>query len=238
MTDVATPDSNSWPDERSAPAPQDDQVDDTSAEPDTAWRTRRTLDAEATDETVLGAWLGAGLDDAAPDADALPTPAEPVDWRTLSADDARTEWQSLDTFVRWLRTTYGLPPAILPPLWHRHPELVWELSALHTHWLACYEPGSSGSGPIAWHADFADARERLREWVSTSGTHADRDRPTRISTWPGEPPTPSGEERPILDRDADFAAFVEADVQARHSTHEAVHPVDTPIAQRHAPGGS
>jgi hypothetical protein len=87
-------------------------------------------------------------------------PVEPVDWRRLTAAEAEAQWRALDEFVAWLRTTYGLPPTVVPPLWHRHPELVEELSALHTHRLACYEPGSSGSGPLAWHADFADARER------------------------------------------------------------------------------
>lgn len=32
------------------------------------------------------------------------------------------------------------PVAVIPPFWHRHPELVWELSALHLHWLCAYDP--------------------------------------------------------------------------------------------------
>lgn len=142
---------------------------------------------------------------------------EPVDWRTVPPSEAEAHWLALDRFVTWLRTTYGLPPTIVPPLWHRHPELVWELSALHTHWLACFEPGGSGSGPIAWHADFADARERLREWVSTCGTRLDHDRPTRVTAWPGEPPAEAVEERSIGDRESDFAAFVAADLAARRA---------------------
>src|SRR5690606_28297109 len=126
--------------------------------------------------------------------------------------EAQAHWRALDAFVHWLRTTYGLPPTVVPALWHRHPELVWELSALHTHCLACYEPGGSGSGPIAWHADFADSRERLREWIATSGTRLDRDRPTRSTSWPGEPAVASAEEQPVTDRQADFAAFVLADL--------------------------
>ena len=144
-------------------------------------------------------------------------PVEPVDWRTLTGAEAEAQWRALDGFVTWLRTIYGLPPTVIPPLWHRHPELVEELSALHTHRLACYEPGSSGSGPIAWHADFADARERLREWVATSGTRLDRDRPTRATTWPGEPTAAPGEEQPITDRTADFKAFLAADLHARRA---------------------
>ncbi len=148
-------------------------------------------------------------------------PVEPVEWRTLTAAQAEAQWRALDEFVTWLRTTYGLPPTVIPPLWHRHPELVEELSALHTHRLACYEPGSSASGPLAWHADFADARERLREWIATSGTRLDRDRPTRATSWPGEPAVAPAEETPITDRQADFAEFVAADLDSRRATRAA-----------------
>ena len=88
--------------------------------------------------------------------------------------------------MTWLKTTFGLPPAIVPPYWHRHDELVWELSALHTHWLSCYHETASPSAPIAWMRDFADARFRLRDWVAICGTRLDRDRPTRQTVWPGE----------------------------------------------------
>ncbi|WP_448074032.1 hypothetical protein [Georgenia yuyongxinii] len=163
---------------------------------------------------LFEAELDADLDDASGEAG----DAGPVDWRTLTAAEAKAQWRALDAFVYWLRTRYGLPPTVVPPLWHRHPELVEELSALHTHRLECYAPGSSGSGPIAWHADFADARERLREWVATSGTRLDRDRPTRATAWPGEPPAPPAEEQPITNRQADFTAFVTADLDARRAT--------------------
>lgn len=159
-------------------------------------------------------------------------PVEPVDWRTLTAAQAKAQWRALDEFVTWLRTTYGLPPTVVPPLWHRHPELVEELSALHTHRLACYEPGSSGSGPLAWHADFADARERLREWIATSGTRLDRDRPTRTTSWPGELAIAPAEERPITDRQADFAAFVAADLDSRRATRAAAGPRTRAAGQR------
>ena len=58
-------------------------------------------------------------------------PLRPIDWNTLTADEALVEWGDLDKFVKWLRLSYGLPPAVVPPLWHRHDELIWELSALH-----------------------------------------------------------------------------------------------------------
>lgn len=167
--------------------------------------------------TIFEAELTDGLDRLGGPGD-WDGPVEPVDWRTLTAAQAKAQWRALDEFVTWLRTTYGLPPTVVPPLWHRHPELVEELSALHTHRLACYEPGSSGSGPLAWHADFADARDRLREWVATSGTRLDRDRPTRTTSWPGEPAVAPAEEKPITDRQVDFAEFVAADLNSRRVT--------------------
>jgi hypothetical protein len=139
----------------------------------------------------------------------------PVNWLTLSADEAEHEWLELNRWVNWLRGTYGLPAAVVPPLWHRHDELVWELSALHLHWLNSFDPDASPSAPFAWHRDFADARNRLREWVSTCGARVDRDRPTRRTSWPGEPALEVEPEAPITNRDEDFVAFVLDDVARR-----------------------
>lgn len=66
-----------------------------------------------------------------------------------------------------------------------------------------------------WHRDFADARQRLREWVATCGTRLDRDRPTRQTTWPGDDAQPSAVEVVIEDRGADFVEFVVEDIAAR-----------------------
>jgi len=148
-------------------------------------------------------------------ADADDEPPHPINWNLLTGDEAEAEWLDLNAWVNWLRATYGLPPTVIPPYWHRHDELVWELSALHTHWLNAYDPDGSPSAPLAWHRDFADARNRLREWVSTCGTKLDRDRATRITTWPGEPPAAPASEVAIEDRDADFVAYVLQDVTAR-----------------------
>lgn len=147
----------------------------------------------------------------------------PINWNLLTADEAMAEWTDLDAWVTWLRLTYGLPPTVVPPYWHRHDELVWELSALHTHWLNAYHPDGTPSGPIGWHRDFAEARNRLREWVSTAGCRLDRDRPTRQTTWPGEPVRESGAETEIVDRYADFLLFVRDDVSARRAVEDQVH---------------
>jgi len=139
----------------------------------------------------------------------------PVNWRTLTAEDAEYEWLALNEWVDWLRHDFGLPASIIPPYWHRHPELVWELSALHLHWLGAYDPAQHASAPIGWLADFHTAQQRLREWVALSGTRMDRDRPTRQTIWPGEHVTPPAAETPIINRDEDFVAFVIADVNRR-----------------------
>jgi len=145
----------------------------------------------------------------------LESPESPINWLILNAEEARAEFLALDHWVNFLRAAYGLPPAIIPPLWHRHDELIWELSALHLHWLNSYHPTASLSAPNHWHQDFAAARARLREWVSTNGTRLDRDRPTRITTWPGEPQMPTTGEIEIVDRDADFRRFLDEDSRQR-----------------------
>lgn len=159
------------------------------------------------------------LDSAA--SSTLPEPPHPINWNLLSADDAEQEWLALNEWVNWLRHTYGLPAAIVPPAWHRHPEMVWELSALHLHWLGAFDPEQDGSAPLGWHRDFAEARDRLREWVAASGTRLDRDRPTRQTDWPGEEATPPSEEAVIGDRAEDFVTFVIDDIARRRERENA-----------------
>jgi len=150
----------------------------------------------------------------------LPEPPHPINWNLLTADEAETEWVELNRWVNWLRRTYGLPASVVPPLWHRHPELVWELSALHLHWLCAYDPDQHGSAPLGWHRDFADARQRLRDWIATSGTRLERDRPTRLTSWPGESPAASVEDAVIDDRDENFVQFVLDDVRTRREAED------------------
>ncbi|GAA4486901.1 hypothetical protein [Microbacterium panaciterrae] len=145
----------------------------------------------------------------------LDEPPGPVNWNLLTADEAESHWLELNQWVNWLRHTYGLPSSVVPPIWHRHSELVWELSALHTHWLCAFDPAQNGSAPIGWHRDFADTRQRLRDWVAASGTRLDRDRPTRQTSWPGEEPADPIEETVITHRDEDFVRFVIDDVERR-----------------------
>lgn len=155
------------------------------------------------------------------DPDLVAEPPHPVNWNLLTAEEAEAEWAELDRWVTWLRHTYGLPASVLPPFWHRHPELVWELSALHIHWLCAYDPEQNGSAPSGWHRDFADTRARLRDWVAASGTRLDRDRPTRQTSWPGEDPAPAIEDVVIADRNEEFRVFVEADIARRQEAEDA-----------------
>ena len=85
---------------------------------------------------------------AAEDDPLVAEPPHPINWNLLTADDAEVEWFELNRWVRWLRTTYGLPASVIPPFWHHHPELVWELSALHLHWLAAYDLEQNASAPL------------------------------------------------------------------------------------------
>ena len=155
--------------------------------------------------------------------DEVAEPPHPINWNLLTAEQAETEWLELNRWVHWLRHAYGLPASVVPPFWHHHPELVWELSALHLHWLCASDPEQNGSAPHGWHRDFAEARERLREWTATCGTRLDRDRPTRQTSWPGEEAAPSVEDVVIENREEEFVQFVLDDVAARQDEEDAFY---------------
>ena len=142
-------------------------------------------------------------------------PPGPVNWNLLTADAAEEEWLALNEWVHWLRHTYGLPVAVCPPFWHRHPALVWELSALHIHWLCAIHPEAKGSAMLVWHRDFTEAQERLRHWTAACGTRLTTDRPTRRIAWPGERDTDPIDDIVIPNREEDFVEYMHADVEAR-----------------------
>lgn len=138
-----------------------------------------------------------------------------VNWRTLEADQAEKEWRALDDFVEYLRHRQSLPPQVIPPLWHRHPELVDELSALHTAWDAAHDRQAAASAPLEWNQKWELAQLRLRRLVAESGSALTTDRPTRQYQWPGEDPIPETAETRIADRRKDFEDFVRDDVERR-----------------------
>lgn len=158
--------------------------------------------------------------DARPD---LPEPPHPINWNLLPSTDLEAELLELNRWVDWLRHTYGLPASVIPPMWHRHPELLWELSALHLSWLGAYDAEQNAAAPLGWHRDFADARGRLRDWVATSGTRLDRDRSTRQTSWPGEQTAPPVGETQIVNRDEDFVRFVIDEVNKRQKAEDAFY---------------
>lgn len=165
-------------------------------------------------------------------------PLAPVNWNLLTAAEAEFHWRDLDTWVSWLRRAYGLGPAVIPPSWHRHEELVWELSALHTAWLAAYDPDADPGAPLAWQRDFADARYRLTDWVVRSGTKLSSDRATRVTTWPGEPVEPATPEHQVLDRAADFEEFIADDVAQRRAAEAGVREARPSSSPNHDENGS
>jgi hypothetical protein len=91
------------------------------------------------------------------------------------------------------------------------------------HWLCAYDPGQHGSAPSGWHRDFSDAGQRLHDWVATSGTCLDRDRPRRQASWPGEPLADAVEDVVVSDREEDFVQFVVDDVARRRDAEAAFH---------------
>ena len=153
----------------------------------------------------------------------LPEPPHPVNWNLLTAHELEQEWLALNRWVDWLRRTYGLTVAVVPPFWHHHPEMVWELSALHLHWLAAYDPEQNASAPLGGHRDFADARGRLLYWVTACGTGGAPDRPTRQAAWPGEDPAPTIQDFTFTDRDTEFVEFVIAQVRKRQEAEDEFH---------------
>ncbi|WP_166355920.1 hypothetical protein [Phytoactinopolyspora limicola] len=152
------------------------------------------------------------------------TPRHPVNWDRLAADEAEREWLTLNQWVDWLCTTYRLPTSVVPPYWHRHPPLVWELAALHHYWTDVYHSPHRGSAALDWHREFADCRARLHHWVAAAESTTEQDRPARM-TWPDAQPraAPSREragatlpgQRGDPRHNTDFILFVADDVNRR-----------------------
>lgn len=76
------------------------------------------------------------------------------------ADEAGREWRDLNEWVDWIRKSHGLPATVIAPLWHRHDEMVWELSAQHLSFRASYHRDAQPNAPAAWRRDFWDAQQR------------------------------------------------------------------------------
>ena len=57
----------------------------------------------------------------------MPEPPHPVNWNLLTAHELEQEWLALNRWVDWLRRTYGLTVAVVPPFWHhlRNRQDLW-----------------------------------------------------------------------------------------------------------------
>ncbi|WGH89967.1 hypothetical protein QDX23_07420 [Auritidibacter ignavus] len=134
-----------------------------------------------------------------------PTDEEPADLSTVPpevlrqvkqtvsreyARDLRTQLGSVPRTINWTKLSpedleHGLFELNRFVDWHRHWEMIWDLSALRQQWFVCCNAQAKGNMGIVFHTEFAAARERLRDWVTIFGTRLDRDRATRITEWPG-----------------------------------------------------
>jgi hypothetical protein len=202
---------------------------------DVAALTSEEYDDEDDDDQPGSPASGSG-----PDA---PIPLQPMNLRALTSYEAEIYWRVLDEWVDWLRRDYGLGTTHIPPLWHRHAELRWELSALHTAWLASYDPEASALAPVAWHRELAESLRRLHDWAGQSGTALTEDRPTKVTLWPGEPRfgkeeawKDAAEPTPILDRAADFATWLSEDVAARRAVEDRIRSSLPVLGGRTLPG--
>jgi hypothetical protein len=115
-------------------------------------------------------------------ADVDPPPA-PLDWARLDPDQAADAWLQLDGWVRWLVHRYRLDHRDVPACWYRHPDLVEELSALHTSHQAAYHPESSTHAPLDWHHQLAATRHRLQTTVSRTGCRPTEHRELPAAEW-------------------------------------------------------
>jgi len=144
-------------------------------------------------------------------ASATDGPPRPINWTTLSSDEAEYEWLRLNAFVEQFRHTHALPAQVVPPFWHRYQVLVEHLSALHTHYLAAYDPEQHGSAPFGFLRDLDEWKLRAREIVAILGTRMDAARSYRLAAWPGEPePDPEDTPPPVnlADRYDDFVTYM------------------------------
>lgn len=108
------------------------------------------------------------------DATRPPDPTLPIRWHELDDHEYDTALNELDQWVDWLIHRYRLDARTIPECWACHGEVVEELAALRRSWAGAFHPeASDSSAGLKWHADFADARIRLVDWVAETGCRFD-----------------------------------------------------------------
>ena len=116
---------------------------------------RRDLDELASEMTDLASDLVARLETAEESAPQLtpgPDGATGWCWRDLGPQAAETLWQELAGWVGWIPGRHPLARRV-PECWHRHPEVVEELTALWLAWCAAY---TERDAPLTSAADWHD----------------------------------------------------------------------------------
>jgi hypothetical protein len=134
------------------------------------------FDRDLTEDSHSDAAQDLGADDASLRA-LLARAGGPVDWRSVSAQDAAGVWAELREWVDWLRVEFGFDHRLVPSCWFRHSAIVNVLSALRDHWLAAYDPMGSLLGPGEWHRGLMQLEVRLRDWASRTGCAVGAHRP-------------------------------------------------------------
>lgn len=107
----------------------------------------------------------------------VPLPAI-IAWETLLPADYATELRNLNTWVRWLITTYDVTASTIPDCWYRHPGIIHDLSHLRSAWLLSRHPEAGvGNAGVDWDRwkDASFQRLQLANSQScASGNHTDR----------------------------------------------------------------
>jgi hypothetical protein len=106
-------------------------------------------------------------------------PTLPVCWATMNDLQTEDALDELQDWVLWVVERYSLDHRVVPECWDNHGAMIEELSALRTAWIAAYAVTGSPAAPLAWHAYFNDARQRLTDWASRTGCRPGEHRPDR-----------------------------------------------------------
>lgn len=123
----------------------------------------------------------AGIEDALKDKQAAAGPGTPVVWHELEQSQVNALWPKFTQWVVWLADTYELTVNQLPRCWHRHSNLVQELTDLWTAWQSAHNTakGDAGSAGYLWQDALGRALDRFTtKWLGQclNGSHQPRDR--------------------------------------------------------------
>ena len=116
----------------------------------------------------------------------LSSSSGPVDWRSISPQEAGGAWAALRGWVEWFRREFVLDHRVVPPCWYLHSAMVSLLSALRDHWVCAYDSNNSPAGASEWHRALMQLEPRLREWASRTGCTVGAHRPDVVAEYPDD----------------------------------------------------